>query len=154
MANFVSSITQSSNSNIIPIPIWRCLVSMNRQIRYRIKWKERIFLLFISLFCHLYVNIVAHRHSKTIYKTQRSHHASLQRINSISAFNKESVTPNQAFNMPPSFHNNLSSSALPKPLQMTKRRIVLFLLLPPRVPIQASLSLLLPLCLSQSPAAS
>ena len=94
-----------------------------------------IFLLCISLSSHLYVNIVAHRHTKTIYKTQRSHHASLQRINSISAINKESITPNQGISRSQSYHTTLPSSSLATPMQMTKRscsaRNVLSLFLPP-----------------------
>jgi hypothetical protein len=52
-----------------------------------------LLLLLVSCSCHLYVYKVAHRHNKTISKTQRSHHASMQRLNSICVTKRDSITP-------------------------------------------------------------
>ena len=43
----------------------------------------KLILLVSSCFCHLYVYSVAHTHTKNISKTLQSHHASMQRLNSI-----------------------------------------------------------------------
>ena len=45
-----------------------------------------------SCLCHLYVYSVAHTHTRNISKTLQSHHASMQRLNSICGLK----TPNQA----------------------------------------------------------
>ena len=85
-----------------------------------------LLLLLISVSCHLYVYKVAHRHTKTITKTQRSHHASMQRLNSICIVNRDSITP-----YPPCY----LTTPLPVPLQLPtntrQSRTALYLLLPP-----------------------
>ena len=43
----------------------------------------QIVLVASSCLCHLYVYSVAHTHTKNISKTLQSHHASMQRLNSI-----------------------------------------------------------------------
>ena len=52
----------------------------------------QIVLVASSCLCHLYVYSVAHTHTKNISKTLQSHHASMQRLNSICGAKSPSQT--------------------------------------------------------------
>ena len=96
-----------------------------------------LFLLLICITCHLYVYLVAHRHTQSISRTQRSHHASMQRLNSICIVNRDSLT---------AYHTSYLTTSINYPMGLTNESMlpVPVKLPQPSRPSSAPLLLLLP----------